>query len=257
VTSLFPGAGTVLNVLTVLVGALLGMAIGHRLSDHTRAVVTDALGLVTLLVAGLSAVSVTDPALRDAVGAGVPLLVVLGSLLIGGITGSLLQIEERLEGLAGRIQGFVARRWRTEGGTDDAARERFIEGWLTASLLFCVGPLTILGALNDGLGRGIDQLALKAVLDGFAAMAFAASFGVGVLLSAASVAVVQGLLTLVGVLLGSLVPDAHIAALTATGGLLLAGIGLRLLRIREVPVGDMLPALLVAPLLTQLVVWLR
>ncbi len=183
-----------------------------------------------------------------------PLLVVLGSLLIGGITGSLLRIEERLEGLAGRIQAFVARRWRTEGGTDDAARERFIEGWLTASLLFCVGPLTILGSLNDGLGRGIDQLALKAVLDGFAAMAFAASFGVGVLLSAASVAVVQGVLTLVGVLLGSLVPDAHIAALTATGGLLLAGIGLRLLRIREVPVGDMLPALLVAPLLTQLVV---
>ena len=233
------------------------MAIGHRLREHTRAVVTDALGLVTLLVAGLSAVSVTDPALRDAVGAGVPLLVVLGSLLIGGITGSLLRIEERLEGLAGRIQGFVARRRRTEGGTDDAARERFIEGWLTASLLFCVGPLTILGSLNDGLGRGIDQLALKAVLDGFAAMAFAASFGVGVLLSAVSVAVVQGLLTLFGVLLGSLVPDSHIAALTATGGLLLAGIGLRLLRIRDVPVGDLLPALLVAPLLTQVVVWIR
>jgi uncharacterized membrane protein YqgA involved in biofilm formation len=257
VTSLFPGAGTVLNVFTVLVGASLGMVIGHRLRDHTRAVVTDALGLVTLLVAGLSAVAVTDPALRDAVGAGVPLLVVLGSLLIGGITGSLLRIEERLEGLAGRIQAFVARRWRTEGGTDDAARERFIEGWLTASLLFCVGPLTILGSLNDGLGRGIDQLALKAVLDGFAAMAFAASFGVGVLLSAVSVAVVQGSLTLLGVLLGSLVPDAHVAALTATGGLLLAGIGLRLLRIRDVPVGDLLPALLVAPLLTQLVVWLR
>ena len=256
-TSLFPGAGTVLNVFTVVVGAGLGMAIGHRLRDHTRAVVTDALGLVTLLVAGLSAVSVTDPALRDAVGAGVPLLVVLGSLLIGGITGSLLRIEERLEGLAGRIQAFVARRWRSEGGTDDAARERFIEGWLTASLLFCVGPLTILGSLNDGLGRGIDQLALKAVLDGFAAMAFAASFGVGVLLSAVSVAVVQGVLTLLGVLLGSLVPDAHIAALTATGGLLLAGIGLRLLRIRDVPVGDLLPALLVAPLLTQVVVWLR
>ena len=95
------------------------------------------------------------------------------------------------------------------------------------------------------------------MLDGFAAMAFAASFGVGVMLSAASVAVVQGLLTLFGVLLGSLVPDAHISALTATGGLLLAGIGLRLLRIREVPVGDMLPALLVAPCSPGLVVWLR
>jgi uncharacterized membrane protein YqgA involved in biofilm formation len=257
VTSLFTGAGTVINVLTVLVGAALGMAVGHRLPERTRSVVTDGLGLVTLLVAGLSVVAVTDPALLAAVGRGVPVLVVLGSLLIGSVTGSLLRIEARLEGLAGRIQGVVARRWSSEGGTDHAARERFVEGWLTASLIFCVGPLTILGSINDGLGRGIDQLALKSVLDGFAAMAFAASFGVGVLLSAVSVLVVQGSLTIVGVLLGNVLPDAHIAALTATGGLMLAGIGLRLLRIRELPVGDMLPALLVAPLLTQLVVWLR
>jgi len=257
VTSLFPGAGTVLNVFTVLLGAGLGMAVGHRLHERTRSVVTDVLGLVTLLVAGLSAVAVTDAPLRDAVGSGFPVLIVLGALLIGSIAGSLLRIEDRLEGLAGTIQGWVSRRWRSEGGTGEAARERFIEGWLTASLLFCVGPLTILGSLNDGLGRGIDQLALKAVLDGFAALAFAASFGVGVMLSAVSVLVVQGLLTLVGVLIGGLVPDAHISALTATGGLLLAGIALRLLRIRDIPVGDMLPALLVAPLLTQVVVWLR
>ena len=188
------------------------------------------------------------------------MLVVPGTFLIGSITGSMLRIEERLEGLAGTIQGWVSRRSKDssiEGGSDHASRERFIEGWLTASLLFCVGPLTILGSLNDGLGRGIDQLALKAVLDGFAALAFAASFGVGVLLSAVSVLVVQGALTVVGVLLGDLVPDAHISALTATGGLMLAGIALRLLRIRDIPVGDMLPALIVAPLLTQLVIWLR
>jgi len=128
---------------------------------------------------------------------------------------------------------------------------------MSASLLFCVGPLTILGSLSDGLGRGIEQLTLKAVLDGFAAMAFASSFGVGVLFSAVSVAVVQGLLTLLGVLLGSLLPDAHIAALTATGGLMLVGISFRLLGIKQVPVGDILPALIVAPLLTQLVVALR
>lgn len=259
-TSLFPGAGTALNVLTVLIGAGLGMAVGHRLREHTRSVVTDVLGLVTLLVAGLSAMAVTDVALSDAVGSGFPVLIVLGSLLIGSITGSMLRIEERLEGLAGTIQGWVSRRSKDssiEGGSDHASRERFIEGWLTASLLFCVGPLTILGALNDGLGRGIDQLALKAVLDGFAALALAASFGVGVLLSAVSVLVVQGALTVVGVLLGDLVPDAHISALTATGGLMLAGIALRLLRIRDIPVGDMLPALIVAPLLTQLVIWLR
>jgi hypothetical protein len=257
VHSAFPGLGTVINVATVLVGSLVGMAVGHRFPDRVRSVVTDVLGLTTLLMAGLSVVSVTDPALAAAVGSGVPVLVVLGALLIGSITGSLLRIEDRLEGLAGKIQGWVARRSRTEGGSGHDARERFIEGWLTASLLFCVGPLTILGSLSDGLGRGIDQLVLKSVLDGFAALAFASTFGVGVLLSAASVAVIQGSLTLVGVTLGSVMPDAHVAALTATGGLMLAGIGLRLLRIREVPVGDMLPALVIAPLLTELIAAFR
>ncbi len=260
----FPGLGTLVNVLTVVVGALLGMAAGHRLPERTRSVVTDCLGLVTLLVAGLSCVSVTDPALVAAVGSGVPVLVVLGSLVIGSIVGSLLRIEERLEGLAGHLQARLTRRRRAPSdaagagaGDGDAARERFIEGWLTASLLFCVGPLTILGSLSDGLGRGIDQLTLKAVLDGFAALAFASTFGVGVLMSAVSVAVVQGLLTVLGVMLGSVLPDAPIAALTATGGLMLAGIGLRLLRLRDVPVGNMLPAVLVAPILTAVVAALR
>ena len=189
------------------------------------------------------------------------MLIVLGSLIIGSIVGSLLRIEERLAGLAGALQTRVARRTRSADGetSDDAhaARERFIEGWLTASLLFCVGPLTILGSISDGLGRGIEQLTLKSVLDGFAALAFASTFGIGVLLSALSVAVIQGVLTVVGVLLGSVLPEADIAALTATGGLMLAGIGLRLLRIRDIPVGNMLPALVVAPLLTQLVAALR
>jgi hypothetical protein len=257
----FPGLGTVINVATVVIGSLLGMAVGHRLSDRTRSVVTDCLGLTTLLMAGLSAAKVTDASLSSAVGSGVPVLIVLGSLLIGGITGSLMRIEGRLESLAGVIQARLARRPKLvgaqESGQDHEARERFIEGWLSASLLFCVGPLTILGSLSDGLGKGIDQLTLKAVLDGFAAMAFASSFGIGVLLSAVSVAVVQGLLTLLGVILGSFLPDAHIAALTATGGLMLVGISLRLMKIREIPVGDLLPALIVAPVLTQLVVLWR
>jgi uncharacterized membrane protein YqgA involved in biofilm formation len=263
-----PGLGTLINVGTIVVGSLLGMAVGHRLPQRTHAVVTDILGLVTLLVAALSAMAVTDAAFLGATGSGAPVLIVLGSLLIGGIAGSLLRIETRLEALAGTIQGWLARRSRgtrtsrrpvpdADDDQDHTARERFIEGWLTASLLFCVGPLAILGSLSDGLGRGIDQLLLKSVLDGFAALAFASSFGVGVLLSAVSVGAVQGLVTLAGVLLGSVLPDAHIAALTATGGLMLVGIGLRLLHIKQIPVGDLLPALLVAPLLTQLVIMLR
>lgn len=259
-TAPFPGLGTVINVLAVLLGAGAGMLVGHRLPERTRSVVTDCLGLVTLLMAGLSAMEVTSASFSDAVGTGAPVLIVLGALLIGSILGSLLHVEQRLGALAGKVQQLVGRRRSPDAAAGDhtdgaaAERERFIEGWLTASLLFCVGPLTILGSLNDGLGRGIDQLALKSVLDGFAALAFASSFGVGVLLSAVSVAVVQGGLTLVGVLLGSVMPEAQIAALTATGGLVLVGIALRLLRIREdIPVGDMLPALLVAPLLTALV----
>jgi len=256
VRAAFPGLGTIVNVATVLVGALLGMAAGHRLPERTRSVVTDCLGLVTLLVAGLSCVSVTDPAMAAAVGPGVPVLVVLGSLIVGSVIGSLLRIEERLAGLAGAVQDRLAKRRSTHTDNPDA-RERFVEGWLTASLLFCVGPLTILGSLSDGLGRGIEQLTLKAVLDGFAALAFASTFGAGVLMSAVSVAVVQGLLTVVGVLLGSVLPDAPIAALTATGGLTLAGIALRLLHIRDVPVGNMLPAVVVAPLLTLLIAAFR
>jgi hypothetical protein len=248
----FPGLGTVVNVVAVLLGAALGMIAGHRLPPRVRDVVTDCLGLVTLLVAGLSALDVTSPALEEAVGSGVPVLVVLGSLLVGGILGALLRLEERLESLAGVVQRWVARAG-TGGEHGSAERERFIEGWLTASLLFCVGPLTILGSLSDGLGRGIDQLVLKSALDFFASVAFASTFGVGVLLSAVSVAVVQGGLTLLGVTLGAVVPEAHVAALTAVGGLLLVGIALRLLQIRQVPVGDLLPALLVAPLLVSVV----
>ncbi|HET6666752.1 MAG TPA: DUF554 domain-containing protein [Intrasporangium sp.] len=252
----FPGLGTVVNVVAVLLGASLGMLAGNRLPDRVRRVVTDCLGLVTLLVAILSALDVTSPALEDAVGSGVPVLIVLGGLLLGGIVGALLRIEDRLESLAGVVQGWVQRHG-AKGQHDHAERERFIEGWLTASLLFCVGPLTILGSLSDGLGRGIDQLVLKSALDFFAAIAFASTFGVGVLLSAVSVAVVQGGLTLLGVTLGAVVPEAHIAALTATGGLLLIGIAFRLLNVRHIPVGDLLPSLLVAPLLVSIVAQFR
>jgi uncharacterized membrane protein YqgA involved in biofilm formation len=243
---LFPGLGTVVNVVTVLGGATLGSLLGHRLPDRVRDVVTDALGLVTLLIGGLSAWAVTDADLTAAVGDSAPVLVVLGSLLLGGIAGAALRLEERVESLGGLLQARLA------GPSSSVDRHRFIEGFVTASLLFCTGPLTILGSLNDGLGNGADQLFLKATLDGFAAVAFAASFGWGVAASALTVLVVQGALTLAGLLLGDVLPDAHLAGLTATGGLLLVGVALRLLRIREIPVADLLPSLLVAPVLVQL-----
>jgi uncharacterized membrane protein YqgA involved in biofilm formation len=258
------GTGTALNVATVLAGSGLGLLLGHRLPQRTRDVVTDGLGLVTLLIAALSAVAVLDPALSTAVGRSAPVLIVLGALLIGGVLGSLARVEDRLRDLGSALQSRLGRTRRggvrlprAAAGSAEPSRERFVQGFLTASLVYCVGPLAILGSLSDGLGRGIDQLALKSVLDGFASIAFAASLGVGVMASAISVAVVQGSLTLVGVALGDVLPDAHIAALTATGGLLLVGVSLRLLRIRDVPVGDLLPALIVAPVLVDVVVRLR
>ncbi len=268
---MFRGAGTVINVVAILVGASLGVLAGNRLPERVRDVVTDALGLVTLLAAALAVVSITDEALVTAVGSGA-LLVVLGALVIGGVTGSLLRIEERLDGLGDAVRRMLMRvpglRGRRVGSTvrpssgnasgsaspelDEDGR-RFVDGFVTASLVFCVGPLAILGSLSDGLGLGIDQLALKSSLDFFAAIAFAASLGWGVAASALAVGVYQGALTVVGVLAGGVIPAAGIAATTATGGLLLVGIGLRLLRVRAVPVGDLLPALVAAPLIVAVV----
>lgn len=250
------GAGTLLNVATVLVGSGIGVLLGHRLPERTRDVVTDGLGLVTLLVAAVSAAAVLDPGLAAAVGTSAPVLVVLAAILVGGISGSLLRIEERLEGLGAAIRARMPHRGDDEAG-GEAEKHRFVEGFVSASLVFCVGPLAILGSLDDGMGRGIDKLALKATLDGFASIAFAASLGWGVAASALAVLVVQGSLTALGALLGDLLPDAHLAAITATGGLLLVGVALRLLRVRPVPVGDLLPALLVAPVVVEVIVATR
>ena len=241
------GLGTVVNVVAILVGSTLGVWFGHRLPERTTRTVTDTLGLVVLVIGGLNVVALKDPDYVAAVGGGFTLLIVLGALLIGGITGSLLRIEDRLASIGGWLQNrFVP---------DDApsSQARFIEGFLDASLLFCIGPLAVLGALSDGLGRGIDQLVLKSVLDGFAALAFAATLGWGVAASALSVGVFQGLLTVLAVLLGALVPAAVVASITATGGVLLLGVGLRLLGVRSIAVADMLPALIVAPVLTAIV----
>ena len=244
---MIPGLGTVVNVATVLIGSLIGVLLGNRLPVRTRDVVTDSLGLVTLLIAGTSAMAVLDDDLSDFVGKNAPMLIVLGSLLIGGIVGSLLRLENRVESLGGWLQG------RLVGDASSAERQRFIEGFVVSSLIFCTGPLTILGSLNDGLGNGADQLFLKSALDGFAAIAFAASFGWGVAASAITIVAVQGSLTLLGMALGDVLPEAQLIAITATGGLLLVGVALRLLRVREIPVADLLPALLVAPLLVSLV----
>ena len=240
----FVGLGTIINVAAILVGASLGVLIGHRLQKRTSDVVTDSLGLVTLVLGALNVVALSDDAFVDAVGGGGTLLVVLASLLVGGISGSLLRLEQRLEGFG----AFLQKRFQGAGASE--SKKRFIDGFVGASLIYTIGPLAILGALSDGLGQGIDQLALKSALDGFASIAFAASMGWGVAAAAIPVAIWQGSITILAALLGATLAEAAISAMTATGGILLLGVGLRLLNIRQVSVADMLPSLIVAPLIT-------
>ena len=241
-----PGLGTVINVCAILIGAGVGVAVGHRLPERTRITVTDALGLLTLVIGALNIVAIRDDDFVALVGSSWTLFVVLGAVVVGGVIGSLLHIEGRLEQFGGWFQARLAKDSSSE------ARERFIEGFVTSSLLFCIGPLAILGSLSDGLGNGIEQLTLKSALDMFAALAFAATLGWGVALSALPVGLWQGFLTVMGVAAGAFLPGALIAAITATGGVLLLGIGFRLLHVRQVAVGDLLPALVVAPLIASL-----
>lgn len=238
------GLGTIINVLAILVGTAAGILIGNRLSEKTSRVVTDGLGLVVLVLGGLNVVSILDPDFVGAVGPGIPLLIVIGAILIGGIVGSALGIEEKLE----KFGTYLQKKFSGKGSKD--SKEKFITGFVNASLVFTIGPLAILGALSDGLGQGIEQLATKSILDGFASLAFAASLGWGVALSAIPVGLWQGLLTLIAFAVGAVMSAPVIASLTATGGVLLLGVGLRLLQIRQVAVGNMLPALIVAPLIT-------
>lgn len=246
------GLGTLINVVAIVLGAATGRLIGHRLPERTNRLVTDVLGLVVLVLGGLNLASLADPDYVATVTPGGTLLVVLGALLIGGITGSALRIEDRLEQFGGWLQ---ARFTRADAAAAQHAAKRalFITGFVNASLVFCIGPLAILGAFSDGTGQGIDQLALKSVLDGFASVAFAATLGWGVALSALPVGIWQGLLTLLAATLGAVLSNAAIAALTATGGVLLLGVGIRIMNIRAIAVGDLLPALVVAPILTVVV----
>jgi uncharacterized protein len=244
------GLGTIINVLSIFIGTAIGILIGNRLSDKTSRVVTDGLGLVVVVLGGLNVMSLLDAGFVAAVGPGIPLLIVIGAILIGGIIGSALKIEQRLENFGAALQ----KRFAGKGSKD--SKEKFITGFVNASLVFTIGPLAILGALSDGLGQGIEQLATKSILDGFASLAFAASLGWGVALSAIPVGIWQGLLTVAAFTVGSVMSAPVIASLTATGGVLLLGVGLRLLQLRQVAVGNMLPALIVAPVLTILVIGL-
>jgi uncharacterized membrane protein YqgA involved in biofilm formation len=228
--------GTFINVGTVLAGTLLGVLIGRRLPGGIQERVLFGLGLVTLVLGIDNALEWRDTS---------P-LIVFGAVLLGGITGELLRIERGLERLGDYAQRRLAR---------DGSHSRVSEGFVTASLLFCVGPLTVVGSLEDGLTGDYSTLASKALLDGFAAIAFASTLGWGVGLAAVTVLLFQGALSLgAGIFEDLLSEDSEaLHALVSAGGILIIGISLKLLGLKDVKVGNYLPALVYAPCLVGLV----
>ncbi|MBI5930257.1 MAG: DUF554 domain-containing protein [Chloroflexi bacterium] len=239
--------GTILNVITVAIGSMLGLLIGDRLPKNTQTSVITGLGLVTLVVG-------IDNAMLSG-----NIIIPLISLIVGVMIGEAINIQKGLDDLAGWLQTWVAKR-STSGkmgdGDFDSARERFINGFVTASLVFCIGPLTFVGSIQDGISGNYQLLAIKAVLDGFASLAFAASLGVGVSFSIVTIIIIQGGLALLGYLAGEVMTEAMINEMSSAGGLMLIGLSLILLDIKHPRMANYLPALLIAPLIVAVGRWL-
>jgi uncharacterized protein len=229
--------GTFINVGTVLLGTLVGSLVGSRLPARIHERVMAGLGLVVLVIGVDNALAWrhTNP------------LYVLGGVLLGGLVGEAIGIERALESFGARIQRALAR------GRHSMLSEAFV----TASLLFCVGPLTVVGSIQDGLTGNYQALATKSVLDGFASIALASTLGWGVALAAGTVLLVQGALSLGANLFQHVLQGHALDALTSAGGVLLIGIALKLLALKDVKVGNFLPALVIAPALVGLVSLLR
>ena len=227
--------GTIINIVAVLVGGTLGLLFGARLPERLKATVVAGLGLFTAAI-GIQMFLKTENA-----------IIVLGALLIGALLGEWWGIEDGLQDLGRILEARFTPSLKT------APDSRFIRGFLTASLLFCVGPMTILGSIQDGLTGNYELLAVKSVLDGFASLAFASTLGMGVLFSTLVILVFQGGISLLAVQLNALVTTPMLNEMTAAGGVILMGLALSsLLEIKKIRVGNFLPALAIAPL----IVWI-
>ena len=222
--------GTLANVAAIIVGTLVGFALKQRFPERVSSIVIQGLGLVTALI-GIRMMITTQN-----------VLVVLVSMVTGGALGELLRIEERLDRLGARVEG----RFSKEHGT-------FAKAFVTSTLLYCVGPMAIVGALQDGLRGDYSVLLTKSVMDGIASVAFASTLGIGVLFSALPVGAYQGGITIGASLLQPYLTSAVITEMTATGGLLILGIALNLLQVAKIRVGNFLPAILIAAILSAIV----
>ena len=236
------GAGTLINIVAILLGSTVGIVAGNRLRSGTRELITQILGFITILAAADAVKELWSTSYKAALPQGWTLLGLLSSLLFAAIIGSALRIEERLDSFG------IWLRTRFSRGDDST----FLEGFVTSTLIFAIGPLAILGSMSDGMGTGIDQLTLKSTLDFFASMAFASTLGWGVAASIIPVGLYQGFWTVIGWFAGSVLSGYQISAMTISGGVLLFGIGLRLLKIKDVAVGNLLPVLAIAPIVATI-----
>jgi uncharacterized membrane protein YqgA involved in biofilm formation len=218
--------GTLLNAATVLIGGVVGTVVGDRLPERLRENVVRGVGLFVTAMGVKFAIDTSN------------LLFMLGAILLGGIIGSLVGVDARLSQLGEALQQRFAR-----GGTSTVA-----EAFVTASIVFCVGPLTFLGSIQNGLAGDATLLTVKSVLDGFTAIALAATLGWGVLLTVPLILLYQGGLAVGASLFAGILSDLQLREMSAVGGLLLIGVGLRLLAIRDIKVADFLPAIIVSPL---------
>jgi uncharacterized membrane protein YqgA involved in biofilm formation len=218
--------GTLLNAATVLIGGVVGTAVGDRLPERLRENVVRGVGLFVIAMGVKFAIDTSN------------LLFMLGAILLGGIVGSLVGVDALLNRLGETLQRRFAR-----GGTSTVA-----EAFVTAAIVFCVGPLTFLGSIQNGLAGDPTLLTVKSVLDGFTAIALAATLGWGVLLTVPLILLYQGGLAIGASLFAGVLSDLQLREMSAVGGLLLVGVGLKLLSIRDVKVADFLPAIIVSPL---------
>jgi uncharacterized protein len=226
--------GTLINIVTVLIGGFLGTWLGERLPARMRETILHGLGLVTLVV-GVQLCFKTHN-----------IIVVLASVLVGAILGEWWKIDLGLEWASEWLRGRVASRLSGRN------LERFSEGFVTASLVFCVGPMAILGSIQDGLTGDYSLLAIKSVLDGFTALAFASSLGLGVVFSVLTILLYQGGLSLLAGLAQNVLTDAMVGEMSATGGVMILAIGLLLLDVKRIRVANLLPGLVIAPLIVAL-----
>ena len=223
--------GTLLNIATVIVGSIIGLTFGARIPAKLKETVIAGMGLFTAAMGLQMFLKTENP------------LIVLGALLIGTLFGEWWRIEDGLH----KLGEFLEQRFSRE---EDDGSNKFVRGFLTSSLLFCVGPMAILGSIQDGLTGDYNLLAVKSVLDGFASVAFASTLGISVAFSSLIILVYQGGISLMAAQLDAIVTTSMMNELTATGGILLIGIGIsNLLEIKKIRVGNMLPALVIAPVI--------